>query len=293
MNDDTNLPDLAITSIAFMIWGSSYIITTEFLPPDHPVFISLMRALPAGLLLLAIVRKLPTGVWWLRVAILATLNFSFFFIMLFISAYRLPGGVAATVGSIQPLAAMVIARFALGFRIRPLAVAACAAGAFGVALLVLGPGAKFDMIGVIAALAGALSMATGVVLSRYWQPPVSSLTFTAWQLTMGGLILVPLTFMLEPPVAMLTARNIGGFLYLGLVGTVLPYFLLFRGISRINPAAVSLLGVLSPTVATLLGWVFLDQALSGIKLLGMAIVFASVVMGQFAMVAPAKKAIPA
>ncbi len=44
-------------------------------------------------------------------------------------------------------------------------------------------------------------MAAGTVLSRLWQPPVPPLTFTAWQLTAGGLLLLPVTLLVDrvPP----------------------------------------------------------------------------------------------
>lgn len=83
--------DLLLTAIAPAIWGSTYIVTTEFLPGFPPMTVALLRALPAGLLLLLIVRQLPAGRWWPRVFVLGALNFSVFWSMLFISAYRLPG----------------------------------------------------------------------------------------------------------------------------------------------------------------------------------------------------------
>ena len=53
-----------LTALAPVSWGTTYAVTTEFLPPDRPLFTGLMRALPAGLLLLALGRVLPRGVWW-------------------------------------------------------------------------------------------------------------------------------------------------------------------------------------------------------------------------------------
>ena len=87
--------DLLLTSAAPAIWGSTYVVTTLMLPPGIPRP-WLLRALPAGLLLLLFVRQLPQGVWWPRVFLLGALNFSVFWAMLFVAAYRLPGGVAAT-----------------------------------------------------------------------------------------------------------------------------------------------------------------------------------------------------
>ncbi|MGB7481096.1 MAG: EamA family transporter, partial [Burkholderiaceae bacterium] len=95
--------DLLTTAAAPAIWGTTYLVTTELLPPGVPLTVATWRALPAGLLLLAFVRRLPHGVWWARALLLGALNISLFQTLLFISAYRLPGGVAATLGALQPL----------------------------------------------------------------------------------------------------------------------------------------------------------------------------------------------
>ena len=94
--------DIALTAFAPIIWGSSYIITTQFLPNLDPVTISLLRALPAGLFLLCLVRQLPHGHWIGKMFVLGALNFSIFWSLLFFTAYRLPGGVAAVMGALQP-----------------------------------------------------------------------------------------------------------------------------------------------------------------------------------------------
>ncbi|MDX0985886.1 EamA family transporter [Sinorhizobium medicae] len=272
--------DILLTAVAPAIWGSTYLITTEFLPAGYPLHVAMLRALPAGLLLLIIVRRMPKGVWWLRAFLLGALNFSFFWAMLFVSAYRLPGGVAATVGAVQPLIVVVLSRVILGSPIRRLSVIAGAAGLAGVALLVLTPKAALDPIGVAAGLAGTVSMAFGTVLSRHWTPPVSPLTFTAWQLAAGGLLLVPVALFFEPALPPLTAENLLGFAYLGLIGAAFTYLLWFRGLSRLEPSQVSPLGFLSPVVAILLGWGILDQQLVTVEVVGIAIVFASVWMSQ-------------
>ncbi|KKZ88137.1 EamA family transporter [Rhizobium phaseoli] len=274
------LADVLITAVAPAIWGSTYFVTTSLLPHGYPLTSAMLRALPAGLLLLLIVRKLPTGVWWGRAFILGALNFSFFWAMLFVSAYRLPGGVAATVGAVQPLIVIALSRLFLGKPIRFLAVIAGLIGMSGVALLVLTPNAALDPVGIAAGLAGAVSMAFGTVLTRHWQPPVSSLTFTSWQLTAGGILLVPVAFLLEPALPAPTPANMLGIAYLGLIGAAFTYLLWFRGLSRIEPSAAASLGFLSPVVATLLGWLALGQSLSPAQIAGFAMVLASVWLSQ-------------
>lgn len=276
----TRKTDILITALAPLIWGSTYIVTTELLPPGYPITASALRALPAGLLLLLIVRRLPTGAWWWKSALLGALNFTIFWTALFVSAYRLPGGVAATVGAIQPLIVIVLARIFIGNPIRLLSIVAGLAGILGVAMLVLTPHAGLDGIGVAAGLIGAVSMAFGTVLSRHWQPPVSPLTLTAWQLTAGGVMLVPIALVFETSLPPLTSNNVLGFVWLGLVGGAFTYIVWFRGLSRLEPTVVSPLGFLSPLVAVILGWAILDQQLSVPQILGMAVLLASVWMSQ-------------
>lgn len=272
--------DLPLTAMAPAIWGSTYLVTTELLPQGYPLRVAMLRALPAGILLLLLVRQLPRGAWWGRVLVLGALNFSVFWWLLFVAAYRLPGGVAATVGAIQPLIVILLARLLLGSTIRPLAIAAALSGMVGVALLILTPQAALDPLGIAAGLGGAVSMAAGTVLSRRWQPPVSPLTFTAWQLTAGGLLLLPVALLLEPPLPALSADNLLGFAHLGLIGAALTYILWFRGIARLEPSVVSSLGFLSPMTAVILGWSVLGQSLSPMQIAGMVVVLGSVWLSQ-------------
>lgn len=276
----THRTDLLLTAIAPMVWGSTYIVTTESLAGFSPLSVAMLRALPAGLLLLLMVRQLPSGIWWLRVSILGALNISIFLSMLFVAAYRLPGGVAATVLSVQPLMVVFLAAVLLGSPVRVISIFAAITGAAGVALLVLTPDAHLDAVGVAAGLTGAVSMAFGTVMTRKWQPQVSMLTFTAWQLTAGGLLLVPVALVVEPPLPTLTGVNLLGLAWLGLIGAALTYLLWFRGIARMAPAVVASLSLLSPVTAVLLGWVFLNQTLSALQLTGAALVIGSIWLGQ-------------
>ncbi|WP_323778670.1 EamA family transporter [Leisingera sp.] len=271
---------LLLTALAPAIWGSSYIVTTSLLPGHSPLVVALLRALPAGLLLLLLVRRLPPLDWLPRLVVLGALNFSLFWVLLFASAYRLPGGVAATLGAVQPLIVVFLASLVLKTQIRTAAIAAALLSIAGVALLVLTPAAKLDTIGVLAGLGGALSMAAGVVLTRKWQPPVPPLTFTAWQLTAGGLLLLPVTLWMVPELPVFTAANIAGLAYMSLIGGALTYILWFRGLARIEPSQVSLLGVLSPLSAVILGWLLLGETLTPNQMLGAVLALFSLWLGQ-------------
>jgi probable blue pigment (indigoidine) exporter len=276
------LTDSALTALAPAVWGSTYIVTTEFLPPDRPLLAAVLRALPAGLILLAIGRTLPRGIWWWRALVLGVLNIGAFFYLLFVAAYHLPGGVAALVMTIQPMLVLALSSLLLKDRIRPIHVIACLLGAAGVALLVLQPSAALSTTGVIAGLLGAASMASGIVLTKRWGRPegVGLLTATGWQLTAGGLVLVPVALASETLPATLTAENLWGFAYLGLIGALAAYAVWFRGVERLPALAVSFLSFASPLAATLLGWTVLGQSLNALQITGAAVVIAAVVLAQ-------------
>ncbi|WP_155850096.1 EamA family transporter, partial [Arthrobacter sp. H41] len=128
---------LLLTSLAPCVWGTTYLVASELLPPERPLLAAVLRSLPAGVLLVVLVRRLPMGSWWWRASVLGVLNIGVFFALLFIAAYRLPGGVAATIGAVQPLLVAVLASRWIGEQLTGMKIAAGAAGLAGVALLVL------------------------------------------------------------------------------------------------------------------------------------------------------------
>nr|WSZ17118.1 EamA family transporter [Streptomyces canus] len=271
-----------LTALAPVSWGTTYAVTTEFLPADRPLFTGMMRALPAGLVLLALARVLPRGVWWGKAAVLGALNIGAFFPLLFLSAYRLPGGMAAVVGSVGPLIVVGLSAVLLGQRPTARSVLTGLVAAFGVSLVVLKAAGALDVVGVAAAFTSAASMSAGTVLTKRWGRPdgVGPLALTAWQLTAGGLLIAPLALLVEGAPPALDGRAVGGYLYLALANTAVAYWLWFRGIGRLTATQVTFLGPLSPLTAAVVGWAALGQTLTPVQLAGMTLAFGATVAGQ-------------
>ncbi|MEU4116924.1 EamA family transporter [Kitasatospora sp. NPDC028055] len=288
---DRKRAGIAVTAaLAPAAWGTTYLVTTQLLPEGRPLLLAALRALPAGVLLLLIGRKLPKGRWWGRAAVLGMLNIGLFFPLTFVGAYRLPGGVAATIGAIQPL---LVAGLSVGvLRVRPgrRALLAGLVGVAGVALLVLKSGAKLDGIGIAAMVTAIGLMATGTVLTRRWGRPegATMIDLTAWQLLAGSVFLVPLAALVEGAPPALSAANLAGFAYLGLFSTALGYVLWFRGIERLGAGPVSFLGLVNPVVATVGGLVVLGQTLTPWQVLGLVLALGAMLIGQ----APARRTTP-
>ncbi|NHI16015.1 EamA family transporter [Microbacterium excoecariae] len=283
---------LLLAAFGTATWGTTYAVTTELLPPGHPYVAALVRALPAGLVAIALSRSLPRGRWWGRAFALGALNIGLFFPLLFVAAERLPGGVAAAAAGLGPLVAILLGGPVLHERIRPSSLAIAIAGAVGVALVALGPAAGLDPIGLAAAVGGTTVMALGTVLTKKWGRPagVGALGFAGWQLTTGGIVLVPLTLAFDEMPSAIGARGVVGYAWLALVGGLVAYTLWFRGVQRLPIAASGLLPALSPLVAAAIGVGILGETFTPAQAAGFALAMAAVIGGQVWATRPARGA---
>ncbi len=273
--------DFLLTAAAPVIWGSTYIVTSQLLPPDRPFTAALIRVLPAGLLLAMWERQLPARAHWLRLLVLAALNIGAFQALLFVAAYRLPGGLAAVLGAIQPVMVMALAWLVDGRSPARTTLLAALAGVLGMAVLLVSPQTVFEPIGIAAALLGAASMAAGVWLTRRWRLPLPVLALTGWQLLLGGLMLAPLAWLADAPLPALGPIQLAAYAYLCIAGALLAYALWFWGVARLPTVAVASLGLLSPLTAVVLGWIVLSQSVTGTALIGLVVVLVSVLAVQW------------
>ncbi|MEU6859480.1 EamA family transporter [Glycomyces sp. NPDC046736] len=274
--------DLLLTALAPVMWGTTYLVTTEFLPADRPFLTAMLRALPAGLLLIVLARRLPRGSWWWKSAVIGTLNIAVFFALLFIATYRLPGGVAAVAAAVGPLATAGATLLILHLKVRLRTWLLGIAGVAGVAMVVLTAEAALDLVGALAGIGGAVSMAVAVVLTKKWGLPEGAgpTALAGWQLTAGGILLVPLAFAVEGGLPAMTGTNVLGYVYLGLVNTALGYWLWFRGIGRLSVVPLSFLGLLSPLTAATVGWLALGETFTAWQIAGFAVALAATVTAQ-------------
>jgi probable blue pigment (indigoidine) exporter len=272
----------AAAAVAPIVWGTTYVVTTQLLPAAHPMTASVLRALPAGLLLLAMRPGLPPRGWRFRTAVLGMLNIGCFFPLLFIAAYRLPGGLASVVGALQPL---IIIGLTLVLRWGRPSLAHLLWGIvalIGVSLVSVTGGESFDLVGFGASVLGTVSMASGILLTRRWGTPPNThpLNSTAWQLIVGGAAIIPLIPVFDRGPWDPTAGGLAGYAWLTFIGGALAYSLWFRGARALAPTGIALLGVLSPVTAAVLGWVVLGQALTLVQIIGFVVALGGSLGGQ-------------
>ncbi|MFT4010444.1 MAG: EamA family transporter [Nocardioidaceae bacterium] len=277
------LRDVLVTAAAPVAWGTTYVVTETMLPPDRPLLAAVLRALPAGLVLLAFKRRLPRGEWWWRSAVLGLCNIGLFFPLIFLAAYQLPSGLAATVQATSPLAVMTLAWPMLAERPESRRVLGAVVGLLGVGLLVMRASGEVTTVGLLAAFGSVLMSAIGFVLVKRWPaaPDESDLlTRVSWQLLWGALFLIPVAFLVEGPPPALTTENLVGYAWLTTAGTALAYFCWFRGLAVMPAGAVALVGLVNPVVGTLLGVIVLHEVFGLAQAVGMVLVLGGVVAGQ-------------
>lgn len=222
--------DLLLTALAPAIWGTTYIVTSQFLPPDRPFIAALLRVLPAGIALLIWSRRFPQRGEWAKLIVTGILNIGAFQALLFIAAYRLPGGLAAVIGAIQPLLVMLLAwcvdrQRSPGWRCSPPSPAysvwpccCCRRTPYSTRW------ASARRFSGRSVWRWALALpALGALL------PIVALT--GWQLTIGGVVLAPVALIVDPPLHQVTVLQAAGYLWLCLAGAMLAYGLWFRGLA--------------------------------------------------------------
>ncbi|WP_343035317.1 DMT family transporter [Cellulomonas septica] len=269
-----------VTAIAPLTWGTTYYVTKHALPADAPLWGAVLRALPAGLVLLLVVRRLPRGSWWWRSLVLGTLSMGAFFALIYVAAQLLPSSVASTVMATSPVVMMLVAWALLAQKPRVLALAGAGLGVVGVAAMLLTGGGEIRPLGVAASVAAMLMSSVGFVLATRWADGVDVVSSTAWQLVAGGLVLVPFAVAVEGAPPALDGRAILGFAYVSLVATAVAYLAWFSGLRRLPAGTVGLVGLLNPVAGVLVGVLVAGEHLGPLQVTGIVVVLAGVVLGQ-------------
>lgn len=263
---------LAVTAVAPVAWGANYVVTRQLLPADVPLWGSALRALPAGLVLLAVARSLPRGVWWWRSAVLGTLNIGAFFLLVYLAAQLLPSSVAASVMALAPLAMAGFGWLLVDERPGVATLLGAVAGITGVLLVLGGASGDLDLRGVAASTAAMLMSCAGAVLTKRWRDGTPLLALTAWQLLLGGGVLALAALLVEGPPPALSGSEVAGFAFTSLAATALAYLCWFAGLARLRAATVGVVGLLNPVTGVLLGAAVAHESFSLTQLGGILLV---------------------
>jgi probable blue pigment (indigoidine) exporter len=270
----------AVAAIAPVAWGTNYYVTHAYLPAGDPLYGGAIRALPAGVLLLAVARKRPYGSWWWKSLVLGTLNAGAFFVLIYVAAQLLPTSLASTIMATSPLVMMLTAWPLLSERPAPRHLVGSAAGIVGVCLMLLTGATRASALGVLASVTALLLSSLGYILAKRWSHQVDVLASTSWQLIVGGLLLLPFAAAVEGAPPALDTSSALAFGYVTTVATALAFAAWFAALRRLPAATVGLVGLLNPVTGVLLGTVVAGEALTVQQVGGLALVLTGILLGR-------------
>lgn len=273
---EANWRIVAVTAVAPVAWGATYVVTRHLLPADAPLWGAALRALPAGLLLWALARRRPHGSWWAKALVLGLLNFAAFFVLVYVSAHLLPSSIAASVMALAPLALAGIAWPLLAQRPTARWALASTVGIAGVLLVVGWSAGAIPPAGVAASVLALLASSLGAILTTRWRDETPLLATTAWQLTAGGIVLVAVAGVIEGPPPRVDAVSVAAYAGIAVVATALAFVCWFAGLRQLPAGTVGLIGLLNPVTGVLLGVLVGGETLTVPQLVGIALVLAAI-----------------
>lgn len=253
-----------------------------------PLFIAIMRLVPAGAIVLLAVWllglrnperrvELVPKTWqaWLWIAAFALLDGTLFEGFLIEGLQDTDAGLGSVLIDTQPLAVAVMAAAFYRERINWLGWLSLLLGAVGISAIGLAtqvdPGAfQWSDVtlssGTILMLLSALSMAAATVMMRQISKHADPVVATGWHLFLGGLPLIVVSALTETHQwDNLTATGWLGIGYIAFFTSALAYALFFYCASRENLTQFSSLTFLTPVFALGFGSVFLNESLNSVQ----------------------------
>ncbi|GAB2487192.1 DMT family transporter [Jatrophihabitans fulvus] len=271
---------LVVTAFAPVMWGAVYYVTKHYLPAGAPLWGAALRALPAGLLLLAVARRLPHGSWWWRAPVLGLINFGAFFVLIYVSAQLLPTSIAASVMALAPVVLMIIAWPLVHQRPTTRLVVGAALGITGVVLVVQLAVAGSDLRGVAASLTALLLSSLGALLTTRWRDDVPLVATTSWQLVSGGTALLVVALVVEGGPPSVDAPAVTAYAGVTVFATAVAFLCWFTGLRHLPAGMVGLVGLLNPVTGIVLGVSLGGETLTPWQGAGIALVLGAIVLGR-------------
>jgi drug/metabolite transporter (DMT)-like permease len=279
-----------IVAVSF-IWGSTWLAIKIGLGSMPPFLSAGMRfAIAAGILsALAWASGVPTprdGRTHVGLLTLGFLNFVVNYGVVYWGEQYVSSGLTAVLFATYPLFVLLIAHFTIrAERITARKVAGVVLGFAGVGVIFSSDLALEDSRATLAAAVILISPVASAVTSvgiKKWGHDLHPYTLTALPMAYGAVALTAIGLAVESPRAIeWSAVSIGALLYLALFGSVIAFVVYYRLLKVVPVSLLALVSYAFPIVAVALGWLVLDEALSGSTLAGAGMVLVGIALATW------------
>ncbi|KAK9819935.1 hypothetical protein WJX72_004120 [[Myrmecia] bisecta] len=283
-----------------------------------PLFVSAVRLLPAGLLLVAWAarsgRAQPSSpMAWMSIAVFGLIDGTGFQGFLAEGLQRTSAGLGSVIIDSQPLTVAVLAALLFGEELAAGGYVGMGLGVAGLCLLEvpldllfhapeIAAGLLTDGPQAVSAAASstgrswsiwdsgewwmllaAQSMAVGTVLVPWVSRYSDAVMATGWHMVLGGIPLLALSVMQEADTLLPRLADFNGWdavslVYISVLGSAASYGVFFYNASRGNLTALSSLTFLTPMFAALTGYIFLGETLTPLQLAGATVTLGAVAL---------------
>ncbi|GAB2277707.1 hypothetical protein Dimus_012410 [Dionaea muscipula] len=295
-----SLWEWAVLISPFFFWGTAMVAMKQVLPKVGPFFLSALRLIPAGFLLIGFAafkrRPMPSGFFaWLSISLFALVDASCFQGFLAEGLERTSAGLGSVIIDSQPLTVAILAAVLFGESIGYTGAAGLVLGVVGLLLLevpaVQIDGSNFSLWGSGEwwMLLAAQSMAIGTVMVRWVSKYSDPVMATGWHMIIGGLPLLAVSVLdHEDPAAFsgnlnasLTPSDFAALFYTSIFGSAISYGVFFYNATRGSLTKLSSLTFLTPMFASGFGFLYLGERFSNVQLVGAFVTLVSIFMVNY------------
>jgi drug/metabolite transporter (DMT)-like permease len=271
-----------------LIWGGSFFfarIAVHYVPPFTLVFLRL--SLAAVALHAYIAGRF--GIYdllrahWRQFLLLGLINNAVPHALIFVGQTQMGAGLASILNATTPIWTVLIGNhFTTDERLTSAKIAGCLTGFVGTIVL-LGPSmtsrAEVPLWALLLPILAAVSYGFAAIYAKRFKgmaPPV----IAAGQLTGSAALMLPVALLLDQPWTLATppASALAAILGMALLSTAFAYILYFRIMALAGATNASLVTLLVPPSAILLGFLFLGERLGIAEIAGMLLIGAGLLI---------------
>ncbi|MGI2105818.1 EamA family transporter [Shewanella frigidimarina] len=289
--------NILLAMIPAFFWGTTYAMTQLTLPDWPPLLLGALRALPAGLILLAIKPSLPQKTDWSILIKLGAINIAVFFSLIFIMALTLPSAISG-IGMISvPVFAMLF-HWIVSKKRPNLLQALSGAVLIGLAWMLFDPSSiSLNPIGLVAMLAAISCIIIGSTMTKALGSRIHWWTILTWQLIIGGtllLVVAGIQALFSPQqyidvVSQFSLTNGFGISWIILLNTVLGYSMYVWLLQRMSVVDFTFGGIANPIAGIVCGLVLMGESYTAHQYLLMSgMIFASIAPTLIQLLRPKK-----
>ncbi|MEZ8242964.1 DMT family transporter [Vibrio splendidus] len=265
--------NILLAMIPAFFWGTTYAVTQFTLQEWPPLLLGALRALPAGLLLLAVKPTLPKKGEWQIIFTLGLINIATFFGLIFVMALTLPSAISG-VGMISvPVFAMIF-HWVVKKQRPHLIQALSGIGLITLAWILFNPSQiALNPIGLGAMFAAIMCIVIGSSITKSLGNRMHWWKVLTWQLILGGTILsvasgVHAFIDPQPYVNAVThfdSRNAMGLLWVIGLNTALGYGMYVWLLQRMSVVDFTFGGIANPVAGIVTGMVLMGEAFTPVQ----------------------------